>query len=176
MESRLTQLPEPARPRALRPLPRVGEPPPTPAHAWTHARLAGALFGLAEGLEEGWWICLQPEIQLGPGLGARPDLAGWRRDRLPQLPQEAFSTRPDWVAEILSPGNHARDRVELRRRYGACEVPFLWLLDPEERVLEGFAWDEGMWILLGAWTEGDRVGLLPFERVDIDIGGLFPPR
>jgi Uma2 family endonuclease len=38
-----------------------------------------------------------------------PDLAGWRRERLPHLPKAAFfSLAPDWICEVLSPSTAAR--------------------------------------------------------------------
>ena len=58
----------------------------------------------------GWWILDEPELHLGEHIVV-PDLAGWRRERLAALPEEAFfSLAPDWVCEVLSPSTESIDR------------------------------------------------------------------
>ena len=39
-----------------------------------------------------------------------PDLAGWRRERMPVYPDTAYFTlAPDWVCEVLSPSTRKLD-------------------------------------------------------------------
>src|SRR3712207_8217991 len=38
----------------------------------------------------GWWIVDEPELLLGPNVLV-PDLAGWRRERMPRFPDVARS-------------------------------------------------------------------------------------
>ena len=57
----------------------------------------------------GWVIIIEPEIMLGENLLV-PDLAGWKKERLPKLPKKNWtSVAPDWVCEILSP--HTRSMI-----------------------------------------------------------------
>ena len=59
----------------------------------------------------GWWILDEPEVHFENNILV-PDLAGWRRERLPASPDVAFFTVvPDWVCEVLSPSTAVFDRV-----------------------------------------------------------------
>ncbi len=103
-----------------------------------------------------------------------PDLAGWRRERMPALPDTAwFETPPDWVCEILSPGSRRLDLTEKRGLYAARGVPFLWLVDPAARTLEAFALEGGAWLLVAALKDDDEVRVLPFEAVAFPLAALW---
>src|SRR6185503_17557356 len=90
-----------------------------PRPAAPHARAASVLgvrlggpFDLGEGGPGGWVILDEPEVHLGEHVLV-PDLAGWRRERMPALPEAAyFELAPDWVCEVLSPGTQAIDRAD----------------------------------------------------------------
>ena len=63
-------------------------------------------------------------MELGEHDVYRPDVAGWRRERLPELPAEAVvAVRPDWVCEILSPSNTRNDLLKKLRIYQRSGVP-----------------------------------------------------
>ncbi len=103
-----------------------------------------------------------------------PDLAGWRRERMPRLPETAwFETVPDWVCEILSPGTRRLDLTDKRDRYAAAGVRHLWLADPDARTLEGFELREGQWVLIAALKDDDAVRLAPFDAVTFALGALW---
>ncbi len=104
-----------------------------------------------------------------------PDLAGWRRARMPTEPEDAFiETPPDWVCEILSPSTIRLDRGPKRRIYGEAGIGHLWLLDPAAGVLEGFALADGRWVLLATIQRGETVELPPFDAVPFPLDDLFP--
>jgi hypothetical protein len=68
-------------------------PRPAPRHADASSGLGGVLrgpFDRGRGGLGGWRILDEPELHLGRDVVV-PDLAGWRRERLPSLPEEAFS-------------------------------------------------------------------------------------
>ncbi|WP_141699037.1 Uma2 family endonuclease, partial [Candidatus Thiosymbion oneisti] len=68
---------------------------------------------------------------------AVPDLAGWRRERMPYLPEDQrFEVVPDWICEILSPSTASRDREIKMPLYAHYEVQYIWLIDPAKRMLE----------------------------------------
>jgi hypothetical protein len=69
-------------------------------------------FQSGRGGPGGWRIVDAPALHIGPNV-LLPDLAGWRRERLPALPREAFFTlAPDWVCEVLSPATARLDRLK----------------------------------------------------------------
>ena len=90
-------------------------PRPAPRHANVTSALGSAVFAPyhhGRGGPGGWLILFEPELHLGRNVLV-PDLAGWRRTRMPRLPAEAyFSVAPDWVCEVLSPSTASLDRVK----------------------------------------------------------------
>ena len=78
----------------------------------------------------GWILLDEPELHLH-GDVLVPDLAGWRRERMPELPDAAaFELAPDWICEVLSPSTAASDRAEKMPIYARERVAHVWLVDP----------------------------------------------
>ena len=152
-------------------------PRPRPRHGIAAARLSGELdrpFARGRGGPGGWVSITEPELHLGSQVVV-PDLAGWRRERMPTEPEDAFiETPPDWVCEILSPSTIRLDRGPKRRIYAGSGVYHLWLLDPAAGVLEGFAPADGRWVLLATIQRGGTVALPPFDAVPFPLDDLFP--
>lgn len=94
----------------------------------------------------GWIILHEPELHLH-GDALVPDLAGWRRERMPQLPDvAAFELAPDWVCEVLSPSTQSHDRVKKMRVYPGESVGRVWLIDPSAQTLEVYRAVNGGWL------------------------------
>jgi Uma2 family endonuclease len=125
----------------------------------------------------GWWIFVEVDVQLSPHDIVRPDLSGWRRERLlqPGL-KRPIEVVPDWVCEVLSPSTAARDRVTKRRMYAQAGIPFYWLIDPELRALEALALRDGAWVELGVFDETATARISPFDAIELEIGRLFLPK
>jgi Uma2 family endonuclease len=134
----------------------------------------GAPFGRGRGGPGGWWIIGEPELHFGSDVLV-PDLAGWRRERMPEYPHAAaFTLAPDWVCEVLSPKTRRFDLTAKRARYGEAGVAHLWLIDPEARTLEAFLLRDAAWVLAAALKEDEAVALPPFEAVSFGLGALWP--
>lgn len=185
---------EPARRRAtfddLRSLPEdaraevvsgevIAAPAPLPRHGWvirTVGSYVGRPFSDDEGGPGGWWILPEVDVELGPHDVVRPDLSGWRRERLAApWDERPIRTRPDWVCEVLSPSNVRHDRVTKTNLYATFGVPFYWILDPAIGTLEALRLDAGRWTLCGSWSADEKVRVPPFEAIELDLGRLFPP-
>ncbi len=103
-----------------------------------------------------------------------PDLAGWRRERMPELPDTAAtSLAPDWVCEVLSPSTEADDRAGKMPVYARFEVAHLWLLDPLLETLEVFRLQDQGWFLVGTHRGKQQVCVEPFDSVELDLGSLW---
>lgn len=154
-------------------------PRPLPSHGLAQFLLASELglpFHRGRGGPGGWWPIIEPEVRLARHEIVVPDVAGWRRKRMPEFPEtRPIDIVPDWVCEVLSPSNRKRDRVVKADIYLRSGVSFFWIIDVEERTLEAFNSQEKKWVLLGAWTDGDRPRVPPFEAIELDVEGLFPP-
>lgn len=133
----------------------------------------GSPFQRGRGGPGGWLIVDEPELHLGPDILV-PDLAGWRRERLPKLPNAAFLTlAPDWVCEVLSPRTHRLDRVEKRAVYAREGVLDLWFVDPLEQTLETYELINGRWTETGSYA-GDSVRrAVPFDAIELELGALW---
>lgn len=152
-------------------------PRPRPRHGIAAVELAGTLsppFRRGRGGPGGWIFIVEPELHFGAQVVV-PDLAGWRRERMPAEPETAYvETPPDWVCEILSPSTMRIDRGPKRRIYAEAGIGYLWLLDPGDGVLEAFTLTDGRWLLLGTVQRGETVGLPPFDAVPFPLDDLFP--
>jgi Uma2 family endonuclease len=151
-------------------------PRPSPRHSLASSSLGDELlspFGKGRGGPGGWWILDEPEVHFGRDVVV-PDLAGWRRERLPALPEAAwFEVAPDWVCEVLSPSTRTLDLTDKRRLYAAAGVPFLWFVDPLARTLEAFALRDGAWTLIAALKEDEEVRVAPFDAVAFSLDVLW---
>ena len=99
----------------------------------------------------GWWIFVEVDVALGPHDVVRPDLAGWRRERLDSPADlRPITVAPDWVCEVLSPSTATRDRVQKRDLYARHGIGHDWIVDVDARTLEAFRLDDGRWVLDGS--------------------------
>jgi Uma2 family endonuclease len=164
---------------------RVGEiirgtlhshPRPASKHALSSSKLGAKLntrFDEGEGGPGGWWIIDEPELHLDADVLV-PDLAGWRRERMPVYPDVAwFELAPDWVCEILSPSTARFDRTQKLPLYAAADVRHLWLIDPDLRTLEAYENQQGRWVLMATHADQDKVHVPPFDAVVLELGGLW---
>lgn len=152
----------------------------SPRPAGAHCVVASALgdelglpFKRGRGGPGGWLIVDEPELHLGADVVV-PDLAGWRRARLPKYPNSAFVTlAPDWVCEVLAPKTHRLDRVEKRAVYAREGVQYLWLADPLERTLETYELVAGRWTDLGSYAGDEKIRAVPFDAIELELGALW---
>jgi Uma2 family endonuclease len=152
-------------------------PRPSPRHGVAANALGGKLsdpFQFGGGGPGGWIFSVEPEIAFGSDILV-PDIAGWRRERLMQLPEtNYFEVAPDLVCEVLSVSTERRDRTVKRRIYGEGNVAHLWLIDPRQQILEAFALDDGEWRLKGTWRSDDEVRAPPFDAISFSLADLWP--
>lgn len=155
----------------------VTSPRPGPRHAHVNTLLTGDLeprFGRGRGGPGGWRILQEPELHLGDDVLV-PDLAGWRRETLPELPETAyFPVRPDWVCEVLSPSNARFDRLVKLDVYARSGVEWAWLVEPVDRYIEVFRRGEAGWVRATTASEEQEARLPPFDAVPLDVRALWP--
>ena len=134
----------------------------------------GGPFGYSRG-PGGWWIIPEPEIHLVRDTEvAVPDLAGWRRERMPALPEDhRFETVPDWVCEILSPSTAKKDRVLKLPLYAHYGVAYAWLVDPLAHTLEAYELGQGLWVLIATLADDAPVRVPPFDAVEFSLSDLW---
>ena len=151
-------------------------PRPAPRHADATAGLIAEIrpkYRGRRGGPGGWWILVEPESHLDADVLV-PDLAAWRRDRLPTLPDTAFFTLPSvWVCEVLSPSTRRLDRLKKLPIYARAGVRHCWLVDPEQRTLEVLRLEAGRWVILASHADSTIVQAEPFDAEAIDLSALW---
>lgn len=151
---------------------------PAPPHVHTASRLGARLDRYFvdddDGGPGGWRILDEPELHLAADILV-PDLAGWRMERMPELPETAyFEVAPDWACEILSPSTRKMDLMEKRPIYAREGVSHLWLIDPVSRTLEAFELRNGEWVLIATLADDDDVKVRPFDAVTMKLSKFWP--
>ncbi|MGH7961563.1 MAG: Uma2 family endonuclease [Candidatus Binatia bacterium] len=117
----------------------------------------------------GWLVLYEPELHFGADILV-PDLAGWRRERMPALENVPyFELAPDWVCEVVSPSTGRLDRVRKMPIYAREQVRHLWLVDPLMRTLEVYRLIGQRWVVVSTHDGAEAVHAEPFEAVELDI-------
>jgi len=103
-----------------------------------------------------------------------PDIAGWRRERLPAIPNVAYLTlAPDWICEVVSPSTESIDRGKKLRIYAREGVAHAWLVDPLRQSLEVLALESGCLVELEQHRGAVTVRARPFDAIELELGALW---
>lgn len=149
------------------------QPRPRFRHARAATRL-GMVLRPFDGVEGpgGWIILAEPELHLGEDILV-PDLAGWRRQTMPEMPDEPFTTvRPDWICEVLSPSTEHIDHADKVPIYCHAGVGHMWFVDPDVKALEVLRLD-GSSDRLNTWRGEAICRAEPFEDVPLSLAALW---
>jgi Uma2 family endonuclease len=149
-------------------------PRPALPHAHAASLLGAKLIGSFHRNGPGQWVLLhEPEVHFGNDVLV-PDLAGWRRERLPRVPADAYTTlAPDWICEVLSASTETIDRGKKLRVYAREGVAHAWLVDPLRHTLEVLSLESGKWILLESYEREVSVRAVPFDAIELELGTLW---
>ena len=151
-------------------------PRPASLHTLTASRLGSELggpFDRGRGGPGGWFVLDEPELHLGEDVLV-PDVAGWRRERMPIVPRvAAFTLAPDWLCEVLSPSTRVLDRAAKLPVYARERVRHVWLMDPEARTLEAFRLEGEHYTLRVTHAGAARVRAEPFEAIELELAFLW---
>jgi Uma2 family endonuclease len=156
----------------------------SPRPAFRHLHVAtrlGALlnlpFDIGRGGPGGWCFMDEPELHFQRNIVV-PDLAGWRRERMPEPPDVPWVTlAPDWVCEVLSTSTKYMDRARKMPLYRSEGVSHAWLIDPLRYTLEVYRGEQSRWVRVGLYEGGAIVRAEPFEAVPLELPLLWmPPR
>ncbi len=154
----------------------VVSPRPGAPHTAVASALGGELaatFGRGRGGPGGWIILDEPELHFDDDILV-PDIAGWRRDRMPFVPDEAFFTLPpDWICEVLSKSTEHRDRILKLPIYARAGVRYAWLVNPFARCIEVFRREGEHWAAISGHQDLERARIEPFEAIEINLAELW---
>lgn len=151
-------------------------PRPASPHAMVSSVLGeelGPPFRRGKGGPGGWILLDEPELHLGDDILV-PDLAGWRRERMPSVDDVPYFTlAPDWICEVLSPSTERLDRALKMPLYAAAGVNHAWIIEPRDRMLEVFRLHDGKWLNIGTHLDDACVRIEPFDAIELDLSRLW---
>lgn len=155
----------------------IVSPRPASPHAIASSRLGvelGGPFDRGKGGGPGGWVILdEPELHFGSNVMV-PDLAGWRRERMSQVPDVPFfELPPDWLCEVLSPATARIDRSRKMRHYARAGVRHVWLVDPIATTLEVYRLDGDGWRLVDTYDGDAKVRPEPFDAIELELVNLW---
>jgi len=152
------------------------QPCPAPRHSMACGVLMmqiGGPFHLGSGGPGGWVLLVEPELHLGSDVVV-PDIAGWRHERMPDVPDTAYvDLAPDWVCEVISPSTRTLDRTRKMKIYFRERVQHAWLVDPIDYTLEVYKFGEGGWVHVDAHEDDAVVRAEPFDAIEINLLTLW---
>jgi Uma2 family endonuclease len=152
---------------------------PSGEHGDAQAGIVGAIRPAyqrrsRDGGPGGWWIATEVEVLLESAEIVRPDVLGWRRDRVPTRPVGCpVAIRPDWICEVVSPANANTDTVKKLRLYHRASVVHYWLVDPRDATLTVMRWTDAGYTMVLRAERGETVRPEPFEGIELVVGTLF---
>jgi len=153
-------------------------PRPATPHALAASVLTSELltpFHLGRGGPGGWWILAEPELHLADDILV-PDIAGWRRERMPFIPNMPYLTiAPDWVCEAISPGTARLDRMKKLPIYAREGVSYAWIVDANLQSFEAFRLEDGRWTYIAQHTGDEVIRVEPFDAIEIHLANLWLP-
>jgi len=154
----------------------IVSPRPGIPHAIVASGLGGDLgppFQRGRGGPGGWWILFEPELHLGYHILV-PDLAGWRRERMPVVPADPFFTLPpDWICEVVSESSRRIDRIRKLPIYASFEVRHAWLVEPLSKTLEVYRLEGEHWALVATFEGDAEVHAEPFDAIMLELKLLW---
>jgi Uma2 family endonuclease len=126
----------------------------------------------------GWWIMTEISVRYGEHQCPTHDLAGWRKERVPDRPSGLMEVVPEWVCEITSPGHERKDLFHNFLLLQQHRVPFYWVVCPEEKTLIAYrlaAESYKVIFSVACKTPGDyqRVRIPPFEEVVMSLKNII---
>ncbi len=158
-----------------------GEIVPKEPASGRHGGAQGRIFHLLQPYDRrpggrwpgGWIFATEADIYFDPQNTLRPDVAAWRRERLPELPREVpIQVAPDWTCEVLS-SNKRNDLVRKKRVYHRSRVGHYWVVDPIEETLAVHRWSAEGYLEVITAERGERVRAEPFDAIEIAVGVFF---
>lgn len=136
------------------------------------ARRIGSAVDFGHEDSRGWLVLNKPEIHLREDAIV-PDMAAWRRERLPKKIPDYFDFAPDWLCEVLAPNTEALDRTKKLAVYAREGVCYVWLVNPAIQTLEVLRLESQRWSLVAAYEGNACVRAEPFDDIELNLAGLW---
>jgi Uma2 family endonuclease len=120
-----------------------------------------------------------PIVQPDDPANRYPDLVVLHEEHL-QLTRRRLTITldmpaPQFVAEVVSPGESNRDRdyKSKRAQYAKREIPECWIIDPEYRTVTVLKLESGQYVEVGTYRGSDRIKSDVFPNIQLMAKEIF---
>lgn len=154
----------------------VRRPLPRSKHGKAQGEVFGELrpYNRKKDDEDGWVFMTEVDVQYNEFQRPTHDVAGWKKSRLPELPDKVITITPDWVCEIVSKGHEDKDTVDNFMTLQKYKVPYYWLIWPEKEALIAYELnDDGKYGVIETIRGGGQYSIKPFEEISFDLDYVF---
>ena len=121
----------------------------------------------------GWWIITEVSVAYETHQCPSHDIAGWRKERMPNRPSGVIEMPPYWVCEIVSPGHERKDTLQIFLLLQRHRVPYYWLIWPEDRVLIAHQLEEDGYRVVKTISGEKNARIPPFEEAKLDLAYIL---
>jgi Uma2 family endonuclease len=153
-------------------------PAPSLEHQIISARLFTHLMKYLEPRRAGLLLYAPLDVILADRVDEttiiQPDIVYIAPERMSITSPRGLEAAPTLAVEILSPSTRTVDRVVKRRLYARYGTPYLWLIDPDARVMEAFALEGDRYALTVSAAGAEPVDLPPFYGLHLVPEALWP--
>jgi Uma2 family endonuclease len=152
----------------------VVSPRPTRSHAYT----AGELYALLrEHVKQNnlGIVYIEVDTKFETYEVRAPDIQYFSNAHSPEEIRTRADLIPDLCIEILSPSNPRTDRVNKFQLYQAQGVANYWIVDPENRTIEGYTLHNGRYLDSGRAADEGVIKLPPFLAIEIPLAKIWHP-
>ena len=126
------------------------------------------------GKSGGWWLSQNVAIELARHKAYRPDLVGWRIERVAERPRGGpVRIAPDWVCAVHSSCTRTRGLGEELETYHRAGVSHYWIAHPVEHYFRVYRRQDEGYVLVLAASAGDIVRAEPFAGIELDLNDIF---
>ena len=146
---------------------------PGSRHQILSMRLAAALHFHVEARGLGVVVTAPFDVILANTSIVEPDIVYVATDRRAQISERGFEGAPTLVVEILSPSTTRIDRHTKMQLYARHGIPWYWIVDPDNRVVEVYRLADGGYTL-GRRVSGDEpLSAEPLAELVIPLASLW---
>ncbi len=156
-----------------------GELVVNPAPGVPHQRVVFALARiLADHVESrrlGGVLISPLDVILDDSTTVQPDIVYLSSSREDRAATRGIEGPPSLAVEVLSPARPRHDLVTKRKLYARHRVPHYWMVDSENRTLEGLVLRAGEYETEALFSAGEIAALRPFPDLEIPLAKIWPP-
>jgi len=150
-------------------------PAPGTGHQWVVGELNELLRRHVGARRLGVVLASPLDVILSKSTTVQPDIVFLDRTRRGLMRKRGIVGSPALLVEVISPTRPNFDRREKQKLYARHGVPHYWIVDPEERHLEGFVLGARRYAKAVEFSGDAFATLAPFPNLAIPLATLWPP-